>query len=560
MRNLYLAFLLCLLIAAGVAGYLTLRSLGFLGGSSVAEVQVVPAGDQEIAWIAPATSNEAWERLVAALRQVAKDYKGLEEGQALILDTSQAFLAITAGVPEVYLRQGISGSPRLLIRWYKVSSEIDAQEWVRRLSRRYPPPLAVIGGDTSDRALTLARALEEHRDQWQGIPPLLLITTATADRYVPGGQVTADLTQDSWPKLVEVYLGRTFRFSFTNTRMAEAVLEFVRQHPEIWLQRGKEIALLAGAVAAPPWPALALLTATPLGRPPFLYTLAWMDDRYSLDLADRFSKVFREKFPQGWANVDNDYVLYGTGDFYQPNPREALAVGLFLAKNFRFQDQPQLLALPTAAQRARRVLRTLCRQAPDEVRHLVVISGDSINFNNVFRDRDLAWNVQDLPVPLIFFSHRDPVATKAGFDPEVAAEGQGLTTATHDLLLNMDIVEALLPAAWTTTGLVSNADQLALGLKETRWGRGRVLPGPSAEGWDEAIPLFDGEGNRHPGTGERVVWLRPVTDNGRTEPRATLSVWYLPNREGGRIWRQFGPLLGVAYDRPGAGGYLIQGD
>jgi hypothetical protein len=338
--------------------------------------------------------------------------------------------------------------------------------------------------------------------------------------------------------------------------MAEAVLQFVRQHPEIWLQRGREIAAVAGVIAAPPWTGLPLWRNSLLGQPPFLYTLAWRDDPYSLDLADRFSKVFCELFPDGWENVDNDYVLYGTGDFYHPNPREVQAVGLFLARNFRFTDQPQLLALPTSAQRARRLLRTLCRQAPEEVRNLVAISGDSISFNNVFRDRDLAWNVQDLPVPLVFFSHRDPVTARVGFNPHSAGDGSGGTTSTHDLLLNMDIVEAVLFAAFGSGRLVASSDELSEGLQQARWARGRVLSGPDAEGWADAIPLFDQEGNRHRGTGERVIWLRPMNDNGRTQPQATLSVWYLPNREGGRVWRQFGPSLAVTYDRPGAGGML----
>src|ERR1700687_4927522 len=95
--------------------------------------------------------------------------------------------------------------------------------------------------------------------------------------------------------------------------------------------------------------------------------------------------------PKGglFAGSYNDRIDYSVGDFLEPNPSEAQAVGLFLENNPHFRDQPQLLALPTGAQRARRFLRTLCRRAPMEVRNVVVVTGDAVNFNNIYRDRDL---------------------------------------------------------------------------------------------------------------------------------------------------------------------------
>ena len=59
-RVVFLA--LALLCGAGLL--LTVRDWA---GAGLAAVRAVPAGHQEIAWIAPATSGESWERLVAAL-------------------------------------------------------------------------------------------------------------------------------------------------------------------------------------------------------------------------------------------------------------------------------------------------------------------------------------------------------------------------------------------------------------------------------------------------------------------------------------------------------------
>ena len=62
---------------------------------------------------------------------------------------------------------------------------------------------------------------------------------------------------------------------------------------------------------------------------------------------------------------------------------------------------------------------------PAEIQDLVVITGDSISFNNVYRDGDLEWNVLDMPVPLIFFSHRNPIDESAGFRQRTDAQAVG---------------------------------------------------------------------------------------------------------------------------------------
>jgi hypothetical protein len=68
--------------------------------------------------------------------------------------------------------------------------------------------------------------------------------------------------------------------------------------------------------------------------------------------------------------------------------------------------------------------------------------------------------------------------------------------------------------------------------------------------YGEGVPFFDADGNRSDGTGEHVIWLHPVRENGRLAPRAVirvirLSSQALPRRE----WQTVG-TLNVTYDWP----------
>ena len=51
----------------------------------------------------------------------------------------------------------------------------------------------------------------------------------------------------------------------------------------------------------------------------------------------------------------------------------------------------------------------------------LVVNGDAIDFNTVYRDGNLTWPVQDLPFQLVFFCHRNPVYEEA-FQPDVRAD------------------------------------------------------------------------------------------------------------------------------------------
>src|SRR5207244_7281810 len=83
-------------------------------------------------------------------------------------------------------------------------------------------------------------------------PPLLLITTATAD------EVDLDQVRS---ELMRIYAGRSFRFCFTNQQMARAVIDFVWSQDDL----------------------------RPDAEP--IYLTCWEDDPYSTDLFNRFQQV-----------------------------------------------------------------------------------------------------------------------------------------------------------------------------------------------------------------------------------------------------------------------------
>jgi hypothetical protein len=546
MRNTRFIVGLALGLAVVLGGYLLLRSYELLALPALANVKDVPRGHQEVAWIAPATSDETWERIVAAAGYLVKEWPQMfPRRPALQADFSRAFLDLTADVPQIGLFfQGRENSV-LWIRWYKVSSEIDAGHWLSKLVVRHPAPLAILGGETSDRAVSLASSLSAAKDAWQGSPPLFLITTATANHYQQEG------ARDKLLKLMEIYAGRTFRFSFNNASIAKALMEFVREHSETWLPVRRDASLFAGLVAdGTPWGILERWIGGEQARHKVLYTFAWADDRYSLDLANELCKVFPHVFSEGARDqtigVTYDEIPYGVGDYYLPNPRETQAAGRFLASSNLFRRQHVILALPASSQNVRRFLRVLCGMGPMELRNLVVVSGDSITFNHIYRDRDLAWNILDMPVPLVFFSHRNPVDAEAGFGKSVEGEDRIAVTGTQDLLLFVDILSALAQAAFPEEGLVGGADALLARMREMRWKRGRVYQSRGAGG---GVLLFDERGDRRERTGEHVVWLRPRFLGDIVTITADITVWCIrPEAGTGPNWRQAGRTLEVQYN------------
>jgi hypothetical protein len=512
--------------------------LMFWPGSDQAGPLPVGDSDQEIAWLSPATNVRDWERFVTAVATAVRRAKNTRT--PLEVDDTRAFPRETTEVPELRLR--VAGKDGwLLFRWYKLTGDLKGSYWIKALVERRPPPLAVIGGSNSQGALELARRL---REEARGpSAPLFLITQATADN---------DPSTPSRLPLPSIYPGRTFRFCFTNRQMAQAVATFVWNRDNL-LPAGDPLRQLTRFL----WDQDGLPPAEENLRPDAdpAYMAIWEDDPYSQDLADHFLSALRRQAvhstaldwawltgfaAQGGVPIElagvrrgqfrmveklpwQVRIFHSVGSFNRPNRAEERAVDALLDQMARQtqagqpQQQRPLLVVPATSQPCRRFLRALRKSAPVTARRFVVVTGDSIEFNKIYRDRNLTWPIQELPLKLVFFCHRNPVDREAGFR-ELNEVGdydfnQGSpTTGTEDLLLFRDVVETVVQAAYRGERLLSSADALRDNFRVIEWKKGRLLFGP--------------RGNRHSGTGEHVVYLRPpLLRNNRVAPKSEIEIW-----------------------------------
>ncbi len=481
--------------------------------------------DREIAWLNYATSTTAWQRFVQAVVAVT----GVEPGP-------ETFPRLTTSVPEIAVPlPGQKG--KLRIRWYKLTNEWNARYWLKALVHARTPPLAIIGGTTTDSATEQARELRQAvADLDEKDRPLLLLTTATADR-VPSETAPAD-PDDSVP-LIDLYPARTFRFCFSNRQMGEAITRFIWGQDEL----------------------------RPDAFP--IYTVEWKDDPYSADLIRGFLDAIEPNlvrrvatgvatdwglsagfagnggFPLGTLTVEHYHppdapylwansIPWSVGSFDRPNRYEATAALDILENSDTHPRQRRcLLVLSGQSGPSRRLVRGMCRLSPIRTRRFVLASGDAIAFNTILRDRNVTWPIQDLPCSLLLFCHNNPVGEVTSSEPGNAASG------TEDLLLYQDIIDALIQASTHQGNLCREPDELRDGLRLLRVREERVTLG------DEGPYLFDSQGNRRGGTGEHVVWLRPSFHNERCLPEAQIVVaaWQ-PERS---AWLQRGKPIRVFY-------------
>jgi hypothetical protein len=567
-----------ILIALSVAVVVGAVAVVFRGPPAQGRPAPLPvlAGEREIVWLYPVTSATSWARFVAAVRRTAKRLQ--PSRPSIQADDKSAFPQQTTTVPEVSLSWSGPGS-RFIFRWYKITGDWKTSDWIEALLKRQPPPLAIIGGSSSDSARELAKNLQQCAEELQ-LPaehrPLLLLTAATADRVAPlneskAGQPAAEF---AGLPLMRLYSGRTFRFCFTNKQMATAVSDFIWSRDDLRPDKDP------------------------------VYMAQWNDDSYSRDLIDGFGAALRQvmardlanlfvwcssqamsagfppslgagifpvqRFSPYYSEIASTFALTAppmlyriessVGSFDTPNRYESAAAAEMLDSLLFHVPTRPLVIVSAQEEPSRRFLRGLVRCVPSLSKNvqIVVATGDAISFNTVYRDRHVSWNIQDLPFPVVFFCHRNPIDADAGFR---AGAGESVATrteerdttaetGTEDVLLFGDIVEALVQTGAPLDGApCANAAELAERLGDARREDDHIVLGGTG------VPLFDREGQRRNGTGEHVVCLQPMWNEDfkdRLLPRATIEVWAWQRRdwsrgERGQYWQRCGEPLTVWY-------------
>ena len=504
-----------------IAFYLLLLSFGIFSAEGETQAADVPAGCQEIVWLESASAFGDWERIAEAVQWVVDNPP--DSGKPWKLKVKQEVSTLESEIPEIVLWQEGHEDQKLFIRWYKFSSELEIPQWIDKLTKRPTPPLAIVGGTNTRRAVELSKVLDKNRKSWSGQAPLFLITTATSD-----------LAGDR--PLMDYYKKRNYRFSFTNSRMTEAVFDFVPNHPEIWQDNFITPEGITSLLATTnPIASTGLTSSFVYGHRYAMYTVTWKDDKFSEDLGNKFGDVFREHYPDNKRNtLSLNEIPQNIGDYYTLTKMDIYAQRLVFDTHLQKHDNTRkYLVLPTGSQRASRFLRTTVNMAPQMIENMVVLSGDSISFNSIYRDRIREWNILDLPVPLVFFCHRNPVDEASGFRVQPTNEKPWATSGTQDLLLYRDIFDAVLQACFRKNQLIADADTLDKTLQSARWHRERVtLNG-------HGVALFDANRNRQKGTGEHVVLMKPLRDGLTLLARSNISVWYRDQTPTGQIvWRR----------------------
>lgn len=477
-RNLTLAFLLCSgLAAVAIAGWFLFLTPSPDRGDRPG---VVPANCREIAWLAPATSSLGWQRLVAGA-QLSVSKGAMHDCE---LDISGAFPADSATVPEFRF----SWKSKVLIwRWYRLDEE---HLITTNLLLRNPPPIAIVGGSSTDSARRLADRLGSTPMPPGRGKPVLMLTTATADFLSRPGAGPA-----ARKKLMGIHEGMTFRAGFSNRHMAGVVIDFLKTQ-SFW----------SGPLPAP-------------------WVMRWDDDPYATDLMEAFHDSWNNLPPQGRSQADllpAITIRSSVGGQARPNADEVSAASLFADRASKFTNlESNWLVLCGQVLPSRRLLKHMSRETESRLRGLTVAAGDTLGFNTVYRDWQELWPSIDLPYRLVFFCHQNPADESAGFARDPSPANRHLATGTEDLLLDRDIIQSLM-AGWMSLADASGPEELAKSLRQLRY----YPNGPGLLSEQGEFPLlFDPEGNRMPGTGEHLVTLSPPAIAKLPRRAGQVEVW-----------------------------------
>ncbi|MFZ4609523.1 MAG: hypothetical protein ACOYNM_06900 [Gemmataceae bacterium] len=482
--------------------------------------------EKEIAWIYPASYSSAWERLVSSGKLLANHPDPFLAKVKFELG-SHTFPELTASVPFFKISHPNS-KLTIVVKWYKISSDMKYEDWVEKLFSRSIIPSAIVAGPTTDDAMAIVQAVAKVAAKVNvGKAPPLILTTASSNTLAKDFNGTFGPNSTDDIGLMGIYPEKTFRFGFDNRIMSDAIIRLLWSNPDLkpdsdpvhivlweddsyardfvatfWASLNKQT--VADGLAAYGW---ACSTVFAQQNTNFAFLLA-----PPLQMLGKKASSFSMNMHPIPQIIDSSIgVRYAANRF----EKEALRFLLLDIKLKPEQTQP-LMVVGSQALQARRFLRELSLSDPKLARKMVVVTGDTLSLNTVYRDREVAWPVSELPSKVVFFSHANPVSHEAGFRPinDWADTGHlAKATSTEELIFSSQILEGLLPGLFIDTG------DLSLYLKKLTWDGDRVTV-------EKGTPLFDAAGNRNAGTGEFIGVLKPLLDP-TDRASAKLEIWSL---------------------------------
>lgn len=331
--------------------------------------KTAPLGGVEVAVLFPSTDTSDWQDFVQAIHLAAQE-KGFQ-----VRDDHASFTSIvdTAGQP-------------ITFRWYPFIGSYRMQKIVRELCQRKNPPIAIVGASNS--SLTRAIGDEIQASSTKESAPVLLMTFATSD------------------SLIDINSGRSFRFGFSNSHQARAVVDRLKT-------------LLAESQSS---------TNEPM---PNVIVTQVLDNPFSIDLARQFERELLSElngvilppvapFDQGnrYGGMSAAWSLTtATTEQGDPTSEERTLAKEVVHAFARQPEAPAILVLPVGsdafvniAGEIRTEMRRLEMQTGKSPIHsLTIVTGDSVDYYEFAGDGSGPITARQLPGRVLFFSHVNPV-------------------------------------------------------------------------------------------------------------------------------------------------------
>ena len=324
----------------------------------------------EVAVLFPSTDTSDWQDFVRAIHLAA------EEKKLEVVDNDAAFTSTvqTAGVP-------------VRFRWYPFIGSYRMQKIVRQLCQQKNPPIAIVGA--SNTSLTETVGAEIKASSKPDSAPLLLMTYATTD------------------PLIDINPGRSFRFGFSNSHQARAVVERLRQ----LLGESKKV---------------------DQSHRPNVIIVQVLDNPFSIDLARHFEKELSAElsgtiipppapFDHG-ADSGGMSAAWSlntaTTEHGDPTAEESALAAAIVSTFARDPSSPAILVLPVGSDAfvniaggIRNEVRRLeiASGGVNPIPLLTILTGDSLDYYEFAGVGKGPITARNTPARVLFFSHVNPV-------------------------------------------------------------------------------------------------------------------------------------------------------